>query len=40
LKGLKGGESVVTEGVYGLDDNVHVKLADSKKEGDAKGEGK
>jgi len=40
LKGLKGGESVVTEGVYGLDDNVRVKLADSKKEGDAKGEGK
>jgi multidrug efflux pump subunit AcrA (membrane-fusion protein) len=37
LKGLKGGESVVTEGVYGLDDNVHVKLADSKKE---KGESK
>jgi HlyD family secretion protein len=37
LKGLKGGENVVTEGVYGLDDNVHVKLADSKKE---KGESK
>ena len=27
LKGLKGGENVVTEGVYGLDDNVKVKLA-------------
>jgi multidrug efflux pump subunit AcrA (membrane-fusion protein) len=37
LKGLKGGESVVTEGVYGLDDNVRVKLAGSQKE---KGEGK
>jgi HlyD family secretion protein len=32
LKGLKGGESVVTEGVYGLDDNVHVKLAGAKGE--------
>ena len=33
LKGLQGGEKVVTEGVYGLDDNVHVKLADSEKSG-------
>lgn len=32
LKGLKGGESVVTEGVYGLDDSVHVKLAAASEE--------
>ena len=30
LKGLQGGESVATEGVYGLEDNVRVKLADGK----------
>jgi RND family efflux transporter MFP subunit len=41
LKGLKGSESVVTEGVYGLDDNIHVKLMDGKKAADdAKGEAK
>jgi RND family efflux transporter MFP subunit len=40
LKGLKGGESLVTEGVYGLDDNVHVKLAGDKKGGEAKEEQK
>ena len=40
LKGLKGGESLVTEGVYGLDDNVHVKLAGDKNGGEAKEERK
>jgi hypothetical protein len=41
LKGLKGSESVVTEGVYGLDDNIHVKLMQGKQEGGAaKGEAK
>ena len=39
LKGLKGGESLVTEGVYGLDDNVRVKLMGGPKTGgDAKEE--
>lgn len=39
LKGLKGGENVVTEGVYGLEDNVHVKLSGDKKESsETKGE--
>lgn len=36
LKGLRGGESVATEGVYGLDDNVRVKLAGSGEKGGAK----
>jgi RND family efflux transporter MFP subunit len=35
VKGLNGGENLATEGVYGLDDNVHVKLAGDKKGGDA-----
>lgn len=33
LKGLRGGESVATEGVYGLDDNVRVKPAGSGAKG-------
>lgn len=33
LKGLKGGESLATEGVYGLDDKVRVKLMGSPKAG-------
>jgi RND family efflux transporter MFP subunit len=36
LKGLRGGERVATEGVYGLDDNVRVKLAGSGAKGGAK----